>query len=249
MSSGRVALGRLWASAPYCDGHFGAEQLTWLPQGTRRYLEHSIAHGTPLASAVWLRMRGEIRLRRWTPFRAEQVICRDRGMLWCARTRLGGLPVSGSDRLLAGRGEMTWRLLGVIPVRRASGLDVTRSAAGRVQAESIWLPSMLCATNVIWSAPTAGRIRAVFPVFGHPGALELRIARDGGLQSLAMQRWGDPDGTGFEYHDFGGMVDAERRFAGYTIPSRLRIGWHFGGEGFEPGGEFLRVIIDDAVYR
>jgi hypothetical protein len=34
-----------------------------------------------------------------------------------------------------------------------------------------------------------------------------------------------------------------------TIPSHLRAGWHVGAETFESGGEFFRVIIDDAQYR
>jgi len=34
-----------------------------LPSAARLYLEHSIAPGTPLASAVRLRIRGEIKLR------------------------------------------------------------------------------------------------------------------------------------------------------------------------------------------
>ncbi|WP_408648826.1 DUF6920 family protein [Tumidithrix elongata] len=41
----------------------------------RRYLEHAIAPETKLASAVRLRMHGEIKLKDWLPFKAEQVIC------------------------------------------------------------------------------------------------------------------------------------------------------------------------------
>jgi len=42
---------------------------------------------------------------------------------------------------------------------------------------------------------------------------------------------------------------AERAFDGYTIPTRLRIGWYFGSERFESEGEFFRVTIDRATYR
>jgi len=40
-----------------------------------------------------------------------------------------------------------------------------------------------------------------------------------------------------------------RSFGGYTLPTRLRAGWHFGTERFESEGEFFRVTIDDAVSR
>jgi len=44
-------------------------------------------------------------------------------------------------------------------------------------------------------------------------------------------------------------VTRERSFGGYTLPTRLRAGWHFGTERFESEGEFFRVTIDDAVFR
>jgi hypothetical protein len=49
--------------------------------------------------------------------------------------------------------------------------------------------------------------------------------------------------------DFGGILEEEGTFCGYTIPTRLRIGWYFGSERFESEGEFFRATIDDAIYR
>jgi len=64
-----------------------------------------------------------------------------------------------------------------------------------------------------------------------------------------MQRWGNPEGGAFRYLDFGGVVEDEGRFGDYTIPTRLRIGWHFRKNRFEGDGEFFRVNVDDAAYR
>ncbi|HYW04331.1 MAG TPA: DUF6544 family protein [Gammaproteobacteria bacterium] len=249
MSPGRRRLERLWGSASASGARFGAEQLTWQPADVRRYLEHSIAHGTALATAVRLRMHGEIRLGRWRPFTAEQVICSGHGMVWCAGTRVAGVAVGGCDELLAGEGAMCWRLLGLLPVVRRSGPDITRSAAGRMQAEHVWLPSALCARKVVWSARPPGRIRAVFPVLGHPGALELEVGPDGRLKRLQMQRWGAPAGSAYAYLEFGAVAEEERTFSGYTIPSRLRVGWNVGSERFEHEGEFLRATVDSAAFR
>ncbi|HYW92778.1 MAG TPA: DUF6544 family protein [Gammaproteobacteria bacterium] len=249
MKPGRQHLERLWRAPTASDLRFGAEQLTWQPTDVRRYLEHSIAHGTPLATAVRLRMRGEIRLGRWRPFTAEQVICSDRGMVWCAATRVAGLGLGGCDSILDAEGAMCWRLLGLLPVVRRRGPDITRSAAGRMQAEHVWLPSALCARKVVWSARGPGRIRAVFPVLGHPGAVELEVDRDGRLRRLHMQRWGAPANSPFSYLDFGAVAEKERTFSGYTIPSRLRVGWYPGSERFEHEGEFLRVTVENAAFR
>jgi hypothetical protein len=44
-------------------------------------------------------------------------------------------------------------------------------------------------------------------------------------------------------------VEEEETFGGYTIPTRLWIGWYFDTERFERDGEFFRVRIDKARYR
>jgi hypothetical protein len=64
-----------------------------------------------------------------------------------------------------------------------------------------------------------------------------------------MPRWGNPGGSTFGCANFGGFVEQEGSFSGYTIPIRMRVGWHFGSERFESEGEFFRVVIDDAAYR
>jgi len=69
------------------------------------------------------------------------------------------------------------------------------------------------------------------------------------LRSIKMPRWGNPEGGEHHFVDFGGVVEEERTFGGYTIPSRLRIGWYFGSERFETEGEFFRCTVDEAEYR
>ena len=56
-------------------------------------------------------------------------------------------------------------------------------------------------------------------------------------------------GGQFRYESFGGVAEQEASFGGYTIPTRLRIGWYFGTNLFETDGEFFRVTIDHAAYR
>jgi uncharacterized protein DUF6544 len=194
-------------------------------------------------------MHGQIRLRRWLPFSGEQVIRWDRGMIWRATVRMWGVPVRGFDRVVDGQGKMRWRLLGIIPVVEAAGPDVTRSAAGRVAGESVWLPSALGGDQVSWTAPDSSHARASFTVAGERTELALTIAPNGRLERIAFKRWGNPEGAEFRYADFSALVEDERTFGAYTIPSRLRAGWHFGADAFESGGEFFRVTIDEAQYR
>lgn len=244
-----VTLDELWASTPSNEDTFDPDRLAGLPAAARRYLEHAIAPGTLLASAVRLRMHGRIKLQRWFPFRAEQVIRWDRGMIWRATVRTYGLPISGSDRFLDGEGALRWKLLGLLPVVTASGPDVARSAAGRVHAEAIWLPSVLCREDVAWQEHDARHVRAHVSMHGYATDLDLTVDDRGRLEAIRMQRWGNPDGGAFHDADFGGAVEEEATFGGYTIPRRVYIGWYFGSPRFEPEGAFFRATIDEARFR
>jgi hypothetical protein len=245
----QFALDGLWTSVSPSERVFRPDQLPGLPEAARRYLRHAIAPGAPLASAVRLRMHGEIKLRRWLPFAAEQVIHWGHGMIWNATARMNGMSIRGFDRLVNGEGAMRWKILGMIPVMTASGPDITRSAAGRVMAESVWLPSVLCSDVVSWTAQDAFHPHARLTVQGETAELALTIDDTGGLKALNLPRWGNPGGREFHYVDFGGVVEQEGRFGAYTIPTRLQVGYYIGTDRFEPDGEFFRVTIDDAAYR
>ena len=244
-----LSLNELWNSAPSSNRSFQPSQISGLPEATRRYLENAIACGTQLATAVHLRMHGEIKLGSWLPFTAEQVIVRGRELIWRAAARRNGMTIRGFDRFLDGEGAMRWKLFGLIPVMTASGPDISRSAAGRVKAESVWLPSVLCDGDASWTAKDSCHADARLIVRADTQQLALTLDDSGSLKSLKLQRWGNPEGREFHLVDFGGVVEEEGTFGGYTIPTRVRIGWYFGTERFETDGEFFRATIDDATFR
>ena len=93
------------------------------------------------------------------------------------------------------------------------------------------------------------RLAAQVSFAGAVGHLTLDCDPDGRVRTIVGPRWGDPDGQGHRYVAFGGVVEAERSFDGYTIPSQLRLGWHYGGPRFVDEGEFFRVTVDAAAFR
>lgn len=245
-----ISLNTLWESAIPTELVFDSDKISHLPAAAKRYLKHAIAPETKLASAVRLKMHGEIKLKKWIPFTAEQVICWEHGLIWSATAWMNGfLPIVGSDRIINGVGAMQWKLLGLFPVMTASGSDITRSAFGRLQAESTWLPSVFCGDKVSWKIMDSLHLHSSFVVQGESAELDLTIDQTGQLKTIQLLRWGNPEGAEAHYADFGGIVEEEATFCGYTIPTRLRAGWYFGTERFESEGEFFRVTIDDAIYR
>jgi hypothetical protein len=73
--------------------------------------------------------------------------------------------------------------------------------------------------------------------------VEYRLDSDARVESISLERWGDPDNTGtFGLHKFGGTMTEHRTFDGITIPTKGRVGWHFETERWALG-EFFRFHI------
>lgn len=242
----------LWADEPsHPLPTFDPDRIDHLPRPVQRHLRHAIEPGAPLYRAIRLRMRGEIKLGAWRPFEAEQVIRWGRGMVWRARaTMLGPVAIKGQDAIVDGVGQMRWRLAGIIPVMSAEGPDVSRSAAGRLQLESVLLPSVLLDDDVRWQPDDDERIaHAIVHVTGDDGRIGLEVDDEGRLTRAFMPRWGNPEGGEFHEVPFGVRLEGERRACGYAIAQHIRAGWYFDTPRFEPDGEFFRAEILDWQLR
>ena len=220
---------------------FTDAELDGLPDPVCRYFRAAIAPGTPLAAAARFRMHGQIKLGRWLPFQAEELLAPHQGFHWAARA--AGV-VGGFDRYADGQGQMRWRLLGLLPVMRADGPDLSRSAAGRVAGEAMWVPTALLPRfGVVWSADDDHHLTARWQLDTHEVALDLVIDDQGRLRESVFQRWGDPGRTGtFDLHPCGGEVTANATFGGVSVPGAGRAGWFYGTDGWTEG-EFFRYQL------
>ncbi len=248
MTTKNPSLKQLWQQALPTEKVFQPEDYGHLPELAQRYLSHAIAPGTRLASTVRLKMHGDIKLKGWQPFRAEEMISWERGLIWQATTWVKGIPLSGWDRLVNGEGGMRWKLLGLLPVIQVEGPDVTRSAIGRMLGECIWLPSVLC-QQAQWTAVDDTHAQATLSYLGETTQLNFILSPTGQVEQFRFQRWGNPEGAEHHYVDFGGYVDGEGTFGGYIIPTQIRGGWYFGCDCFESEGDFFHASIDEAMYR
>jgi hypothetical protein len=220
---------------------FSDEELDGLPDPVRRYLRASISPGTPLATAARLRMHGRIRLGRWLPFHAAELLAPYRGFRWSAR--VAGV-ISGSDCYADRQGQMDWRLFGVVAVMRADGPDVTRSAAGRAAGEACWVPTVLLPRfGTLWSATDDRHLRAHMTIDGVRCDVDYTLDEQARPTRIVFERWGDPDRTGhWGWYPFGFEVTAYATFGGITAPSAGRAGW-FAGTDRWAQGEFFRCAV------
>jgi len=65
--------------------------------------------------------------------------------------------------------------------------------------------------------------------------ITLRIDAVGALKEVWTQRWSDANLTKtFQLQPFGGIIEAEDTYDGFTVPSRVIVGNHFGTDDFLP---------------
>lgn len=226
------------------QGVFTESDLSGLPEPAARAFRAAIALGTPLALSARIAMRGRIKLKRWMGFRGMEVIAPHAGFVWAVRAGV----ISGYDCYADRAGEMRWKLLGLVPVMRASGPDVSRSAAGRVGGEGVWVPTALLPRfGVRWSAVDDHHLIARQRLDDHELEYHHLLDHRGLVSTTWFERWGDPDSTGrFEHHLFGVETTAFRTFHGLTIPAAGRAGWHYGSDRW-PDSAFFEYEITDLV--
>lgn len=225
---------------------FDPAQVDRLPEPARRWLTHAIAPGTTLPAAVELRMHGEIRLDRWRRFTATQALVPDAGFVWAARTRQPGLPISGFDSFAQAHGIMTWRLAGVLPVQSRSDSRVTLSAADRLAAEAVLVPSALIdATWVPGPDEDSATYLRQFGDHHWRNEATVRVAPDGRLTGVSMHRWGEPASEPFGRYQFEVIFDSEVEVDGLRIGDGIRAAW-LDRRGRRQ--EFYRATIDAARF-
>jgi hypothetical protein len=223
--------------------------LDGLPGPARRWLEHSIAPGTPLRRVAVFRQHGEIKVGRWQRYEADWMLAPPDGFIWAATTRLGPVFIRGFDRYTGGSGEMRWRLFGRLPFHSAQGPDVTRSALGRLLGELCFVPAAALSPLVSWEHLDDRRSTACIDAGGQVHRVTLTVADSGRLERVDLLRWGDPDGREFREHTFTAVMDGrEAAYDGFTIPLGCRAGWWHCPDGCAKE-EFIRFALDHAVYR
>jgi hypothetical protein len=224
------------------------------PEIARRYFAHAIAPGTPLRTSVELEMRGTFLLGDKRSFQrfdmtARQVLRPPFEFVWMPRLTSRFMTISGSDALVEDRGWTRFWAAGLVPVANVgTSPDMVRSAAFRAATEGVWVPaSLLPQSGVQWEQVGPNTARVTVTRTQPAIMLELTIDEAGALKEIVGQRWSNANPEQrFRLQPFGGTMEAEATFEGYTIPSRLKVGNHFGTEDYLP---FFQAEIVSARYR
>ncbi len=219
------------------------ELLKSYPEPVSRFLRFHLPDGIPDTPFSITPMKGIIKLVNWAQFRSVLYANPIKGFLWEATVKMGILPVKGFDYFLENQGAMQWSLFNFIPVNKAEGPDVTRSAEGRAMLEGLFTPHLLIHPKVKWDVISENEITATWKIYQEEKAVHIIIGEDGSLKQAFVQRWGNPgDSKTWEYLTFGINIEKEIKRKGIIIPAKGNAGWWFGQKEYDDG-EFFRFEV------
>ena len=254
------AMDKAWAclqsKTPATVDTFDPAMVEGLPDAARRYFLYTIAPGTPLHVVSEIQMRGEIGLGTkeapgYRPMQARQLLAPPHGFIWhLERAGTGLMQMSGSDGMANGRSWTRFWLSGMLPVARAGGDDNhLRASFGRAVAEAaFWAPAALLPQHgVRWEETGEPNLARAIVTFGTlEQAIEIAVAENGQPRWVQFQRWSNANPEReWRLQPFGGYLDDFQDFEGFTLPTKVEAGNHFGTEAYFP---FFRVRVGEVRF-
>lgn len=250
-----LALQEVGSGVP--EVRFDAAMVADLPEPARRFFLHAIAPGTPLAGAVELDMTGSLTLvpdDEPLSLDARQILAPPHGFIWLAVAGGGLARIRGFDRYSDGTGEMRWELFGFVPVVRAEGEGVTRSAAGRLGMEAVLVPATLipgspfAPEGLRWEAVDEHRARFHFPVGTEVVEAVLEVDGEGRPLRVEALRWAEDaeEGRTPGYELFAVEMAGDFVAHGYTLPAFMEAGWRLGADD---EFRFFQAELERALFR
>lgn len=229
---------------------FDPSTLADLPPPAQRLLGRVLPSGVALSTTVELSMDGEIRLGgRWFPFSAVQILRAGEGFVWSPLVGSRLVRFVGADLLTAADARMEFRLHGLIPVVRAAGPDVRRSAQGRLAAETVaWLPQALAPQlGARWTPVNDERAIVTLDAAGAEIDVEVVVDGDGRIRRAGLDRWnGSADPPRLQ--PFGASIGSIYPTSnGVGLAGSGTAGWDFGTAD-ETDGIFFRYRITAAAF-
>lgn len=232
-------------------GTFDPSLVAGLPEIAQRYFIHAIAPGTPLYTTVRLEMQGTFLLGDKANFQtyamtARQILAPPSEFVWIPSMQSGVMSISGSDGLVQGAGWTRFWINGLLPVVNLQATpDLNRSALTRAAMEAMWVPaSLLPANDVTWEQTGPNTARLSFTTGIEP--VDMTLGPDGRVLEVKTMRWSDANPEkSFRLQPFGGTMEAEATFHGFTIPSIVKVGNQFGTGDYLP---FFQTQVTAADY-
>ena len=251
-----VALARAWAArqlrrdvrqlfAAASNGPaatYHETQLAGLPAPVQRYFRHVLTEGQPYLHGLRLRHGGQFKTdlkKDWIAIEGEQYITADPpAFIWQGTTS----QFIVRDEYVAGRGSLTVRLLGAVPIVRGAGPAYDQGELLRWLSEIPWLPTaLLPGGQVAWTAIDDHSARLSLPHAGATVALVVRFNERDEIEECATQRYFGDD----QLLPWVGRFRRYQTRHGVLIPTEAEANWIIDGQR-QP---YARFVVQELEYE
>lgn len=235
---------------PTKDDMVTKEALVNLPPVVQKWLTHSGVIGKPYISSVHLVQELKLKMKPeqavWYTGRAEQYITVEPpGFNWSITTQMNPvLKVAGRDKFENGKGEMTIKLLSLIPVAQAKNdKKLNQAALQRYLAEIVWLPSASLSSYIKWESIDSHSARATMAYKGTIGSGEFYFDENGDFIKFVAMRYQDSKASEATRWTVVATKTEERN--GIKIPVECEASWALK----EGEWTWLKLEITDIQYH
>jgi len=215
-------------------------QLADLPAPVQRYFRHVLKPGQPYLRSARLRHDGQFKTdlkKDWIAITGEEYfLANTPGYIWIGSTTW----FSACDQYVAGRGSLTARLLGVLPVVRGSGPSYDQGELLRWLAEAVWFPTILLPGGpAVWSPIDDNSATLTLTDHGQTVSCQMHFNGQGEIVRGQAQRYSD------ETHlsTWVGHLSDYRNMHGLRVPTWIEAAWVIDGEE-KPYARFILRDIE-----
>ena len=201
----------------------------------QRYFRHVLRDGQPYLRGLRLRHTGQFKTdlkKDWIAITSEQYITTDPpSFIWQGTTRW----FTARNEYVAGRGSLTVRLLGALPVVHSRGPHFNQGDLLRWLGGSAWLPtSLLPSQHLVWTAIDDHSARLMLTHQHQSVSCLARFNEQDELEECEVLGYMD----GATQMPWVGLFAQYRRWHGVLLPTMAEASWVVDGQR-QPYAHFL----------
>ncbi|GAA5225387.1 hypothetical protein GCM10025777_60180 [Membranihabitans marinus] len=226
------------------------KSLLDLPVNVQKWLSNSGIIDKKLISNVYLTQELQLKLKpeqtTWNNGTAEQYFTiQPPAFNWNINTEMNSiLSVAGRDKFEDGKGEMTIKLLSIIPVANAKNDEkVNQATLQRYLAEIVWFPSASLSEYIKWEAINDNSARATMEYNGTKGSGVFHFDIDGNFEKFVAMRYQDSNDAEPTEWTVTATKTEERN--GIKIPVECEASWELESGKWT----WLKLKITDIKYN
>lgn len=219
---------RLFAQATDVSGSvYDEAQLAGLPAPVQRYFRHVLRPGQPYLRGLRLRHTGRFKTdleQDWVAIAGEEyLVAEPPGFIWQGSTRR----FTARDEYVAGRGRLTVRLLGAVPLLRGQGPPFDQGELLRWLGECCWLPTRLLPSERLrWTALDDEWAQLTLTDRDQTVSYRVRFNAQNELEECETMRYQSATAL----RRWVGRLGGYREVHGVRVPTELEGSWVLNGQ-------------------